>query len=921
MFRRMAAISPRALGELTVLAAVLGLTAAPAGAQTPVVVSTDSANAQGNNPSYLSALNGNGHVLAFASHANNLVANDTNGSADVFVKVLQTGAVTRVSVTSAGLERTGDSGMEGLDISEDGNLIVFSSRAALTADDTNECAAASFRTMGPSCDDIYVHDRTTGETTRISVSSAGAQATGGSVWPRMNASGQFVVFSSTAANLVPNDTNQVADVFLRDRTPATTIRVSVTSAGGESNSLSKNPDISGDGLTIVFASEASVFSADPDPLRCRSSCSRIFIHSRPSGTTLRMPMPSGILVGQDPALHSAVVNGDGRYVAAVLEKCSDCSPQPDQVEIILYDRVLDRIVRPSWVGSRFDSAITFRAGLAIAANGRYVVASGRAGLLPFLIVYDRVTGLEERVPIPDTLQYESIVEPTISNNGRIVAFSSGGPLVDADTNGFGDVYLWDRDHDRDGMTSGWETTFGFDPNVAADATGDPDGDGVTNLAESQAGSHPKGTFTRYLPEGAANAFFTTHIATFNPGLNAARSVLRFLGSSGEETSLTAALGPEGAVEHDLTSFSRLTSNDFSTIIEADQPLVVDRTMRWDATGYGSHAETALTTPGTNWFLAEGATHGPFSLFYQLQNPGDADAIATITYLRPDGASPIIRDYDVAAHSRLTIPVDGEDPLLAETDVSASITSNRPILVERAMYLGTATQPFAGGHAGAGVQSPATSWFLAEGATGTFFEMYLLIANPGNTAANLNVSYLLGDGTRFTMPYVVPRQSRLTIPVEHQDPRLASTSLSVIVESTNGQPVVVERSMWWPEPTSWHEGHLSMGSTTTGTVWALAEGSVAPGDETYVLIANTSALSGNVTVKVWNAGTVYSTEVSVLGNSRITLPMKDYFPALNGHFSTLIDSHGLPIVVERAMYTDVGGVHWAAGHAALATRLQ
>ncbi len=99
-------------------------------------------------------------------------------------------------------------------MSADGNIVVFTSRAPLAAGDTNECGAPA----GSSCHDIYVRDRTAGTTTRVSVSTGGAQGDGASVTPQISDDGRYVVFASEAANLVAGDSNQASDVFLHDRT-------------------------------------------------------------------------------------------------------------------------------------------------------------------------------------------------------------------------------------------------------------------------------------------------------------------------------------------------------------------------------------------------------------------------------------------------------------------------------------------------------------------------------------------------------------------------------------------------------------------------------------------------------------------------------------------------------------------------------
>jgi hypothetical protein len=213
------------------------------------------------------------------------------------------------------------------------------------------------------------------------------------------------------------------------------------------------------------------------------------------------------------------------------------------------------------------------------------------------------------------------------------------------------------------------------------------------------------------------------------------------------------------------------------------------------------------------FLCE---HGVsrFDLFYELQNPGETDANVTITYLLPAPRPPIQLTYMVAAHSRRTIWVD-QEPGLGETDVSAKVVSDVPILAERSMYLSTPDQPFAGGTGGAGIPEPDTHWFIAEGATGAFFDLFYLIGNPGTQDATVTVTNLLPGGASFKKSYVVAPQSRLTISVHGEDPRLAGTDVSASIASTNGVPIVVERAMWWPSP-HWYEGHVSAATRETGT---------------------------------------------------------------------------------------------------------
>jgi hypothetical protein len=185
-------------------------------------------------------------------------------------------------------------------------------------------------------------------------------------------------------------------------------------------------------------------------------------------------------------------------------------------------------------------------------------------------------------------------------------------------------------------------------------------------------------------------------------------------------------------------------------------------------------------------------------------------------------------YELPPNSRSNIWVNIEEfpglgRALAALDVSAAIevTNGQPIVVERAMYLHTPGRVFGAGHESAGVSAPATEWFLAEGATGPFFDLYVLVANPSDAAAQVEATYRLPDGTEVKKPYTITAGSRVTIHVDLEDAQLANTAVSTTLRSLNGVPIVVERAMWWPDG-RWYEAHSSAGATTTGTKWALAE---------------------------------------------------------------------------------------------------
>lgn len=192
----------------------------------------------------LSSISGDGRFVAFQSFASNLVANDTNGVADIFVHDRQTGQTERVSIASDGTEANAASLMPV--ISADGRFVTFASQASnLVADDTNRRQ------------DVFLYDRQTGQTTRVSLTTEGNQAIqGDSGNPTISADGRWLAFASDAANLVPQDSNRVYDIFLHDRQTGQTVRISLTEDGQEANGESFQPLLSADGCTIAFVSLA-----------------------------------------------------------------------------------------------------------------------------------------------------------------------------------------------------------------------------------------------------------------------------------------------------------------------------------------------------------------------------------------------------------------------------------------------------------------------------------------------------------------------------------------------------------------------------------------------------------------------------------------------------------------------------------------
>jgi hypothetical protein len=190
------------------------------------------------------AISADASFTAFDSIANTLVPGDTNGASDVFVHDARAGSTERVSVSTSGQQANEDSTNPSID--GDGRLTVWDSTASnLVPNDTNPLA------------DVFVHDRQSGRTVLVSAAVGSGSGNGSSFLASISADGSSVAFVSDASNLVPGDTNDRFDIFVRDLAAGTTVRANVATAGTQGDADSTFPAISGDGGSVAFASDAT----------------------------------------------------------------------------------------------------------------------------------------------------------------------------------------------------------------------------------------------------------------------------------------------------------------------------------------------------------------------------------------------------------------------------------------------------------------------------------------------------------------------------------------------------------------------------------------------------------------------------------------------------------------------------------------
>jgi Tol biopolymer transport system component len=247
--------------------------------------------------------------------------------------------------------------------------------------------------------DVFVHDRQTGATERVSVDSSGVQGNANSDVSSISVHGRYVAFHSVASNLVPGGTNGTEDIFLRDRQLGTTELISVASSGAQANSYSDLlSSVSADGRYVAFASFASnLVPSDTN------GCYDVFVRDRVLGTTERVSVDSSGAQGNNWSANPSI-SADGRYVA-------------------------------------------------FSSQASNLVANDSNGA-PDIFIRDRQLGTTERLSVDSSgAQSDSTSDyPSISADGRYVAFASHATnLVAGDTNGIEDIFV--RDRSATGLTS------------------------------------------------------------------------------------------------------------------------------------------------------------------------------------------------------------------------------------------------------------------------------------------------------------------------------------------------------------------------------------------------------------------------------------------------------------------------------------
>ncbi len=399
----------------------------------------------------------------------------------------------------------------------------------------------------------------------------------------------------------------------------------------------------------------------------------------------------------------------------------------------------------------------------------------------------------------------------------------------------------------------------------------------------------------FLAEGCTGGDFETYVLVQNPGSTDVSVDLTYMTSTGTVPGPQDYIIPAGT-RHTFKANDTVTDWDVSTMVSSTGGEVICERAMYGNNRAWAHDSIGVTAPASTWYLAEGCTGGDFETYVLVQNPGVADVTVDLTYMTSNGSQDGPQDYTIKAGTRHTFKVNDS---VTDWDISTMVkSSGGEVICERSMYGGNRTWA----HDSIGVTTPGPTWYLAEGCTGGDFETFVLVQNPGSTDAVVDLTFMTSTGSvPGPQDYVIPAGTRHTFKVNDS---VTDWDVSTMVTAT-GSDVICERAMYGGNR-NW--AHDSIGVTTPGSTWFMAEGCTGGDFETFVLVQNPG--STDVTVDLTfmtSAGSVPGPQdYTIKAGSRHTFKVNDSIT--DWDVSTMVTASGGKVICERSMYG--GNRTWA-----------
>ena len=397
----------------------------------------------------------------------------------------------------------------------------------------------------------------------------------------------------------------------------------------------------------------------------------------------------------------------------------------------------------------------------------------------------------------------------------------------------------------------------------------------------------------YFAEGYTAGDFDTYLLLANPGEEAVEACVSFFLEGGGELEYAYPLAPHARFTLPVDGLPELASAAFSVHVHADGPVVAERAVYFKrGSQCGGTVAAGVTQPSRDWYFAEGYTAGDFDTYLLLANPGEEAVEACVSFFL-EGGGELEYAYPLAPHARFTLPVDGL-PELASAAFSVHVHADGPVVAERAVYFGMGY--ITGGHAAMGASALSRNWYFAEGCTAGDFDTYLLLGNPGDEDARVEIDYYTPEGS-IRGDCLVGAHARATL---HLDavPGLEGKDVSCTVRAD--RPLVGERAVYY-DLDSRRGGHADTGAGAPSREWFFSEGYTDGAFDTFFLLSNPGFTDARVEMRLrCEDGSDFACAYEVPAQRRLTVHVDELPGLARAAFATRIISD-VPVVAERAVY--------------------